>query len=183
MNVGYKGNGGGIDAEIGAVTVVNSILYGNTINTNHTANFTGHDLYAASGASISISHTLVTATNSTYCSAAADGGITFGDGMLEGDPLFMTNSVTCDATVYAPTLSVDPWSINIHLQSKVCYVDETTGGLVRGKENSPAIDAGAKGYSYANEPSPNGSRINLGCYGNTPYASMSPGRGFYIIVR
>ena len=32
------------------------------------------------------------------------------------------------------------------------------------------------------EPKPNGHRVNLGCYGNTPWATMSPG-GTALIVR
>lgn len=39
--------------------------------------------------------------------------------------------------------------------------------------HSVAIDAGAASDSFANEPSPNGSRINVGAYGNTEQASKS----------
>ncbi len=38
---------------------------------------------------------------------------------------------------------------------------------------SPCIDSGDPGMPYANEPSPNGGRINLGAYGNTPWATIS----------
>lgn len=36
---------------------------------------------------------------------------------------------------------------------------------------SPCIDAGVAGYEYQNEPEPDGSRVDLGCYGNTPEAT------------
>lgn len=36
---------------------------------------------------------------------------------------------------------------------------------------SPCIDAGHSNSAYANEPEPNGSRVNLGRYGNTPEAT------------
>jgi parallel beta-helix repeat protein len=39
--------------------------------------------------------------------------------------------------------------------------------------NSPCIDAGAPWFEYANEPSPNGGRVNLGAYGNTAEATTS----------
>lgn len=39
--------------------------------------------------------------------------------------------------------------------------------------HSPAIDAGDPASSYSLEPSPNGGRINMGAYGNTPEASRS----------
>lgn len=38
---------------------------------------------------------------------------------------------------------------------------------------SPCIDTGDPASDYANEPAPNGGRINLGCYGNTAEASKS----------
>jgi hypothetical protein len=38
---------------------------------------------------------------------------------------------------------------------------------------SLCIDAGAPGVAFNNEPGPNGGRINLGAYGNTPFASRS----------
>ncbi|MFC1782887.1 right-handed parallel beta-helix repeat-containing protein, partial [Planctomycetota bacterium] len=41
---------------------------------------------------------------------------------------------------------------------------------------SPAIDKGEPfpAFAYANEPTPNGERINIGRYGNTPDAAVSP---------
>ncbi len=45
---------------------------------------------------------------------------------------------------------------------------------------SPAIDRGAPADSYAREPAPNGSFINLGAYGNTALASLSPAE--YVLV-
>ncbi|MEO1524779.1 MAG: right-handed parallel beta-helix repeat-containing protein, partial [Planctomycetota bacterium] len=39
---------------------------------------------------------------------------------------------------------------------------------------SSAIDAGDWSDDYANEPSPNGTRVNLGAYGNTSDATISP---------
>jgi hypothetical protein len=38
---------------------------------------------------------------------------------------------------------------------------------------SPAIDAGDPTSPYGNEPSPNGCRVNIGAYGNTPEAAES----------
>ena len=36
---------------------------------------------------------------------------------------------------------------------------------------------------YANEPAPNGRRVNLGAYGNTPWASMSMSYGSVYYLR
>ena len=40
--------------------------------------------------------------------------------------------------------------------------------------DSPAIDAGDPASPYSNEPAPNGGRINMGAYGNTTSAAVSP---------
>jgi len=39
---------------------------------------------------------------------------------------------------------------------------------------STSIDAGHPGSDYSREPDPNGGRVNLGAYGNTPEAATSP---------
>ena len=45
---------------------------------------------------------------------------------------------------------------------------------------SPAIDLGDPSESFANEPTPNGGYINIGAYGNTSQASLSPQQ--YLVV-
>jgi len=41
------------------------------------------------------------------------------------------------------------------------------------KVTSPCVDGGDPTRAPSNEPMPNGARINMGAYGDTPYASMS----------
>lgn len=55
------------------------------------------------------------------------------------------------------------WFLDFHFQNMA-------GGY---PENSPCIDAGDPASDYSNEPIPNGGRINLGPYGNTPEAARS----------
>jgi hypothetical protein len=43
--------------------------------------------------------------------------------------------------------------------------------------SSPSVDAGDPLDDYSLELSPNGSRINLGAYGNTRWAALSPVAG------
>ena len=43
--------------------------------------------------------------------------------------------------------------------------------------------ADALAAAVAVEPSPNGRRVNLGAYGNTPWASLTPTHGFILFVR
>ena len=46
--------------------------------------------------------------------------------------------------------------------------------LTADANESPAIDMGSASDSYANEPLPNGGYINIGAYGDTTQASISP---------
>jgi hypothetical protein len=48
---------------------------------------------------------------------------------------------------------------------------------------SDAIDAGDRNSPYQNEPQPNGRRVNLGAYGNTPWESMSMSYGSVYYLR
>lgn len=67
---------------------------------------------------------------------------------------------------------------DFHLQSSAGRWDPLAnnggGAWVQDASDSPCIDAGGPAASHANEPSPNGGRINLGFYGNTAHASKSP---------
>ena len=56
----------------------------------------------------------------------------------------------------------------------------TSGGWVADTVTSPCVDAGDPANAYANEPSPNGGRINIGAYGNTTQASKTPGSSYTV---
>ena len=79
---------------------------------------------------------------------------------------------------------------NVHLRGGRGYFDEKTGELVAEylrAEQSPAIDAGDPESDYRDEPKCkygyHGKRVNLGAYGNTPWATMSTKPGIYIYLR
>ncbi len=184
--------GGGLEVHGGTANVVNSILFGNQRGPEATG---GADICVFDGAVLNLSSSLVTANEAARVSCDEGGTITT-EGVLYGDPLFMTDRTTYDGWTIASTTAfggfiynvasnaTDLCAINAHLRSKTGYTDETTGELVRTpRVMSPAIDAGREGSPYANEPSPNGRRANLGFYGNTPYASRSDSSGFILFVR
>lgn len=95
------------------------------------------------------------------------------------------NCVYGQATNWAPGLtpgtgdiSVDPLfgsllanGEDLHLQSVAGRVGKN--GWTNDAITSPAIDAGDPTDTYNQEPSPNGSRIDMGVYGNTREASAS----------
>jgi hypothetical protein len=80
--------------------------------------------------------------------------------------------------------------LEVHLRGGRGYFDEKTGELVAEYlrvEQSPAIDAGDPASDFRNEPNCkigyHGKRVNLGGYGNTPWATMTTKPGFYLLVR
>jgi len=78
-------------------------------------------------------------------------------------------------TIDSPCMSVDPLfasSNDFHLKS-VGGRWTNSGFVYTDAVTSPCINAGDPSSAYASELSPNGSRINMGAYGNTDQASKS----------
>ncbi|GAG19078.1 unnamed protein product, partial [marine sediment metagenome] len=80
-----------------------------------------------------------------------------GEGNIDGDPLF-----------------VDTDSGNYHLRSERGRYWPAHDVWVLDKVTSPCVDGGDPNADYSGEPVPNGGRINMGAYGGTPEASLSP---------
>ena len=115
------------------------------------------------------------------------------DTFVYGDPLFATEveagSWQLASSQGTGWLRLDSAKLgeicafDAHLRGGAGYLDERTGEVVRWRRvHSPAIDAGDPKSSWAQEAQPNGRRVNLGCYGNTPWATRTPG-GAVLIVR
>ncbi|QQS29367.1 MAG: right-handed parallel beta-helix repeat-containing protein [Sphingobacteriales bacterium] len=103
----------------------------------------GDDFFVTTGSELTATYTL------------SQEGIT-GQGNFSADPLF-----------------VDALNEDFHLKSLGGRYDPTAEDWVIDDVHSPAIDAGDPASAYDNEPQPNGSRINLGSYGNTYFSSKS----------
>jgi len=100
----------------------------------------------------------IIAATSTYC-VAGDG-----TGLVEYCALYSCGDAQAAGVVPEATcLDADPE-----------FVDEANGDLHL-KATSPCIDAGDPLSPYDEEPSPNGCRIDIGAYGNTPEATSAPG--------
>lgn len=94
--------------------------------------------------------------------------------------LTVTYSLTEDliqgtGLIHVNPLFADASNGDFHLKSKAGRYAE--GNWLIDTEHSPAIDAGHPDAEFALETSPNGKRVNLGCYGNTPEASRSTDSG------
>jgi hypothetical protein len=172
---------------------------GNAVNSIFTGAVTGaysrvaNQVYVNKGSSMTLDYCMfdaegdygaaeggtVTASNIMYADPrlvysrndfASGGNVDLVNGIYESNG-FGINSVLANA--------------NAHLLGGSGYKDEKTGQVVKTSRRypSPAIDAGKPGYDYSLEPMPNGRRVNLGFYGNTPWATMSDRRGMKIIIR
>jgi len=62
---------------------------------------------------------------------------------------------------------------DFHLKSEYGRYDPVEGWVTDEGYYSQCIDIGSNYDEYRNEPAPNGGRINMGAYGNTPEASKS----------
>ena len=107
------------------------------------------------------------------------------DLLADGQPrTLLTVNYTLTQQGYAGTgnITSNPLFANaaggdFHIQSTAGRYNPATGQFVNDGANSPAIDAGNPASDYSKEPTPNGSRVNMGCYGNTAEASKSAGTG------
>jgi len=100
---------------------------------------------------------------------------------INDDPLFANPGYWAD--VNDPNIIVDPndpdavWiDGDYHLKSQAGRWDPNSQSWVVDEETSPCIDAGDPDSPFGDEPEPNGDRINMGAYGGTQQASMSPGQ-------
>ena len=151
FNEGYSSSSGiGINGAKGTITVRNSIFFGNS----NGASSMGADVTCGANAPCDLDFSLLEANDMTRIMLGnADSSV--GGHILTGDPLFVSED-------------------DVHLLSEAGYFD-ATGGVHYAAEGviSPAIDGGDPAASFANEPDPNGGRVNLGYYGNTAEASYS----------
>ena len=183
-NIGSTGKGcAGINAHIGTVHAVNCIFFDNVTK----GTTFGADLSASSGDGIITAEYCLFAGEGTNYVKSADGGtLTLGEGIVYGDPKFvtpqsaflqLTTDVSEDSLPQAGSGNDNPrftepfspalLALDVHERSN-CH--------------SAAIDAGDPDGDYSMEPRPNGERLNLGAYGNTPEAALSP-KGLVIFVQ
>ena len=143
-------SGGGIHICNGEATITNSIVRGNSTD----------EWECEIGfwqATVTIAYTNVP-PGEEYIDGV--GTLIWGEGNFSLDPYF-----------------ADSAADDYHLKSQAGRWDPAANGgagaWVTDSVTSPCIDAGDPASDYGSEPSPNGGRINMGAYGNTPFASKS----------
>ena len=191
---------GGLHIEAGDVNMHNCIIFGNR-HGQMTLDGIGHDIYVRGTSKLNLSHCRLAAADAetpgkpdaNYVSAASTATLTY-DHLTFGDPLFLTTLADFESAIkvetsgnYVDFSSLDPTvdiaAFDVHLRSKYGTFDNSGAFMKMRREFSDAIDAGDPASPYANEPESNGKRVNLGAYGNTPWASMSNLRGTMLIMR
>ncbi|NLF23993.1 MAG: hypothetical protein GX590_12635, partial [Lentisphaerae bacterium] len=198
-NGSYMGNGGALCVYRGKTYVRNSIFHGDVVAATQTfinwgGPYTGHELYVSKavstspGTGIEVDYSILPSLESPYVVDGADlGRVLLGGNVGTADPLLMTNACAITISSQIPSFAIKPVGINFHLQGKGGYLDEITGErvtrLAGGARagDSPAIAAGDPLSDCSKQPS--GKRVNLGFYGNTPWASVAVGQQFLLIIR
>ncbi|NCD32881.1 MAG: choice-of-anchor D domain-containing protein [Spartobacteria bacterium] len=137
--------GKAIEMAGGAVTLQNSLLY---------ANGSSKSIYYLNSGSVSSDYNALFVTNGA---------------------MVATKRVS---PVDARYESVASWNAAYHMDAHSLSVDpqlvDGANGDMHLTTNSPLIDAGNPASSYENEPKPNGNRANIGLYGNTAEAIITP---------
>jgi hypothetical protein len=129
----------------GTTTIENCILYNDGITLGN-------------GATVNISFSNFHGNVYSECEfPPCEGTVNWGLGNIDADPCF-----------------ADPCNGDYHLQSAAGRWDPNQNDWVIDANTSRCIDAGNPGSPPADEPTPNGNRINMGAYGGTAEASKSP---------
>lgn len=179
------GSLGGIYVDNGTAGVTNCIFYGNAAG-KQAVGAAGRGIYCTGNGIAYVSYSLFESQNDLADDSDGKDSLKVGDGIIYGDPKFVStkadfqslfdSAVTTfseDGDVTKPDFArfrsdalADALALDCHLAAK-----------------SPAIDAGDPASDWSHEPRPNGKRVNIGYYGNTPEATMSPKPGLLIYVR
>ena len=158
--------GAGLTIFSGVAKVRNSVFYGNRLGVGTE----GADVYvrSATANALDLDYSLVTSKELANLKDVA-GVIRMGDHVLTGDPGFVSGLSAIDDLVVATGLG-----------TTIAYKndDETLAAVLaldvhEASGVSQTIDNGDPASDYANEPDPNGNRVNLGFYGNTPEAHVT----------
>ncbi len=145
----------------GSFTCVNGIIWNcstNAISLENSSNTAATDR----GSHATVRYSDIQGGQSGVSIGATYSTLTWQDGNINQDPLF------ADPQNSSKSLR------DFHLKSQAGRWNPAMTSWVKDAVTSPCIDAGDPTSEWRNELWPNGRSINIGGYGNTPQASMSP---------
>lgn len=167
----------GLSVKAGDVKVRNSVFYGNRQISTATQ---GSDIFVTkAGASADVDYSFVTSLEDANVAMVEDATLTFGDNMKTGNPKFTTPIAAFDSLV--STCKIGTFDTLV-FQPDAATLAGVMALDVHEKRRSPLIDTGDPASEWANEPKPNGSRVNMGAYGNTSEAALSS-KGLMLLVK
>jgi hypothetical protein len=147
--------GGMAYIQCGRFIAINSIMEQNEADTSIAS--VGDEVYATGTASyVHFSFSNLTGTNGNYVVNGGGATITWDAGTTVSNVQFAS-------------------STDYHLKSTAGRYDPGTMTFVKDLTSSAQIDAGDPASDVGDETSPNGNLINMGAYGGTAEASLSPG--------
>ena len=187
----------GVTITKGTVNVKDSIVYGNFRGRTNIAEVAGADFEVKANGYLNLRYSLVTGLTSNYVHSVNAENLTIDEkSVIAGvDPLLRTKEsdfrnllTTSGSYLYLPNSARGACAaFDVHLRSYAgSWFD---GQLVRCLHQlSPAIDKGDRASDYSRERSilgfgSNGHRVNLGAFGNTPEAALSPFPQTMLILR
>jgi hypothetical protein len=139
----------------GTATVVNCIIWDCTQSI--TLQDSSNTQIADRGSHVTVSYCDIKGGRNSVTVNGTKSTVTWGEGNINVDPQFVAATST-----------------NYHVKSQAGHWDPTSGKWVKDNVTSPCIDAGDPNSNWTAELWPHGKRINMGAYGGTPQASMSP---------
>ncbi len=142
--------GGGFHLTAGSLDLHNCILWTNEAPTR------GADISNIGGTSVDVNYSNMSGDTNDNAYVYDAASTVSGTSNIWVDPLFAS-------------------STDYHLQSEHGRWDPVGMSFVDDGASSPLIDAGDPADSVGDEVTPNGDRINMGAYGGTAEASLSPG--------
>ncbi len=151
INNTFYSNDGGYDWGMGELPVGGIKVQGSSPVVTNCVFWDNH--YHDQSNEIVLSQIFVSSGSITVTYSDVQEGYT-GEGNIDSDPLV----VDADGNDYHEKSVAGHWTLS---------------GYSSDAETSPCIDAGDPLSVYSNEPTPNGSRINMGAYGNTYQASKT----------
>ena len=185
-NIGdSKFGSGGLTVLCGSVHVADSIFWGNLVSQPDADNPNAADIkvlqmadYPEGLSSIAtVEWTRFSGSGSAYVSSQEPSALTtnncsYGDPKLVSPLSLLTNSLANDI-LFAPPRAEASAVNKLYFDRSLAMRDFLTGLDVHLRRGSKAIDAGNPEAEWANEPKPNGRRVNQGAYGNTSEAHVS----------
>ena len=176
-NVAGGHSGGIMSYDNSSVTVRNCIVFGNTASSGPEIGLDYKGYHTPTIMNISYSD-----IGGGISAAHIEQGTTlhWEEGNIDADPRFAADNGYW-ADVNDTNIVVEPNDPNAvwidgdyHLKSEAGRWDPVSESWVVNDVTSPCIDAGDPNSAVGDEHEPNGGRINMGAYGGTAEASMSP---------